>query len=91
MKKDYKKLYEALKEEFEQWQFESIKWSVEDFTCLEKDGWQITEEQAQDALLHMIRKHDCEYGTTWTTVDYYYELYGEEVEEGTELWRKENN
>jgi hypothetical protein len=89
MKKDYKKAYKALQEYFEQYQRESIKWGVEDFICFEKEGWQINEEQAQDALEHMIRKADCSIGVTWDTVDYYYEFYGEKVEIGTELWRKE--
>ena len=78
--KDYKAMYKALEQEFEQYKRESIKWSVEDFTMLEKEGWQITEEQAQEALEHMVRKHDCNNGITWETVDYFYELYGEENE-----------
>lgn len=85
---NYKKAYEDLKKEFEQYRMESIKWSVEDFTMLEKDGWEITEEQAQDALEDMIRHADCNYGVTWESVHCYYERYGEEVEEGTEKWRE---
>jgi hypothetical protein len=88
MKKNYKKMYEELAVVFAQWQLESIKWSACDFTELQKNGWQISEEQAQDALEDMIRHSDCNFGTTWEDVDYYYEEYGEKVEEGKEAWRK---
>jgi len=88
MRKNYKKMYEDLVEEFDKYKRESIKWSSCDFTSLEKDGWQISEEQAQEALERMIYKHDANLGITWDSVDYYYEQYGEEVEEGKEAWRK---
>lgn len=85
---NYKKAYEDLVEEFEDYKRHSICWGAEDFTSLEKDGWQITEEQAENACLDMIHHHDCEYGITWDSVNFYYEQYGEEVEEGTEKWRE---
>ena len=77
--KRWKQKYEALKGEFEQYKLESIKWSVEDFTTLEKEGWSITEEQAQEALEEMIQGHDCTIGITWDTVHYYYEQFGTEL------------
>jgi hypothetical protein len=89
MKTNYKQLYHDLLKEFEQYKKQSISWSVLDFTTLSKDGWEITDEQAQDALEHMINKHDCNNGITWETVDYFYEMYGTEVEEGTESWRED--
>ena len=73
----WKQKYEALLSEFEQYKKESIKWDVIDFLCLEMDdGWSITEEQAQKALEDMIRRHDCNDGVTWETVEYYYTQYG---------------
>jgi len=80
--------WQILKEEFEQYKKESIKWSVEDFTWLEKEGWEITEEQAGIALEDMIHHHDCCYGITWDSLDYWYELNGTQVEIGKEKWRK---
>jgi len=88
MKQSYKEKYEALLKEFEQYKLGSIEWSVEDFTSLKVEGFQITEEQAEMALADMIRHHDCNYGITWDTVDEYFSKYAEEVEIGTELWRE---
>jgi hypothetical protein len=85
---NYKKAYEDLVEEFGDYKLHSICWGSNDFTSLEKDGWQITKEQAEEACLDMIHNHDCEHGITWDSVDYYYEQYGKEVEEGKEAWRK---
>jgi hypothetical protein len=77
---DYKKMYEELVKEFNQYQSESIKWSVEDFTEYAPTiGYIMTEEQAQDALYHMIDDHDCEYGITWHTVAFFIEMYGTEI------------
>ncbi len=76
--KDYKKLYEDLLKEFEQYKKESIKWGVADFLDLEVEGFRINEEQAQDALEEMIHRHDCNDGITWTTLNYYYRKYGTE-------------
>ena len=76
-------------EELNQYYKESIKCSVEDFTMYRRDGWQITEERAQEALERMIYKHDASIGISWDSIEYWYDQYGEEVEEGTELWRKE--
>lgn len=89
MKIDYKKRYESLQEEFEKYKRESIKWSVEDFTTMEKEGWSITKKQAQEALEDMIRRHDAQYGISWDTVEYYIEEYGKKAKRGKELWRKE--
>lgn len=74
---NYKEKYEILLKEFEQYKLESIKWSIEDFLSYEMDeGWTITEEQAGLALEEMIRNSDCNYGTTWKDLEYYYEEYG---------------
>lgn len=72
---NYQEKYEQLLAEFKQYQAESIKWTAEDFIHFE-DDYDITWEQAQDALEEMIRKHDAEYGITWHTVEYYKQLYG---------------
>jgi hypothetical protein len=61
--------------EFEQYKRESIKWSVEDFMEME-DEYDITREQAQQALEAMISKHDCNHGITWDDVAYFKSRYG---------------
>ena len=73
---DYKKMYEQLKDEFEQYKRESIKWSVDDFTYFEHPTHTITEEQAEMALDAMIEKHDAGIGINWDVVQYYLEEYG---------------
>jgi hypothetical protein len=77
-----------LQAEFEQYKKESVKWYVEDFTMYKMKGWQINEEQAQEALERMIYKHDSNEGICWITIKHYLEQYGEEVEEGKEAWRQ---
>jgi hypothetical protein len=79
MRKNYKKMYEDLLAEFEQYKKESIKWSVEDFTTLnyEYDDMHITEENAQKALEWVIRNHDCTIGVTWETIREAYEMYAD--------------
>jgi DNA-nicking Smr family endonuclease len=72
---NYQEKYEQLLAEFEQYKRESIKWSVEDFIDLE-DDYDITQEQAQQALEEMIDKHDCNHGITWYDVEYFKQLYG---------------
>lgn len=84
----WKNKYNKLKEKFEQYKTESIKWSIEDFTDMKLDGWSITKDQAQEALNDMINSHDASSGIDWNTVEYYLQKYGTEVEEGKELWRK---
>jgi galactose-1-phosphate uridylyltransferase len=74
---DYKEKYEELLKEFEQYKKESIKWSVEDFTEYEHPEFTINDQQAQDALERMIRKHDASLGISWNTIEYYIEEYGE--------------
>jgi len=67
-----KQAYNSLKEEFEQYKKESIKWGIEDFISRAEDiGYTITEEDAQNSLEDMIDNHDCNYGITWETLDYY--------------------
>jgi hypothetical protein len=80
--------FEDLKEAFEQYKRESIKWSVEDFTGMELDGWSITEEQAQEALEAMINDHDASLGIHWGTVESYIMDYGSPCKHGKELWRQ---
>lgn len=73
---DYKKMYEELQQEFEQYKKESIKWSVEDFLDYNHPTHTVTREQAQEALECMIRKSDYELGTTWYDVEYFIERFG---------------
>jgi hypothetical protein len=75
---NYKKMYEELFQAFEQYKKESIKWSVEDFTDYDHPTHTICRLQAQDALRHMIRKHDAEHGITWADISYHIELFGKE-------------
>jgi hypothetical protein len=77
-----------LEAEFAQYKLESVKWSIEDFIMHQYDGWEITEEQAQEALEKMIHKHDASEGIHWITIECYIEIYGKEVEEGKEAWRQ---
>jgi len=72
---NYQEKYEQLLAEFEQYKRESIKWSVDDFLDYE-DDYNITEEQAQEALEVMIRKHDCNHGITWYDVAYFKQRFG---------------
>ena len=72
----YKKRYEELKIEFEQYKLESIKWSIEDFMDPEDEYYKITKEEAQNALEDMIEHHDCELGITWDTINNYKADYG---------------
>ena len=66
-----------VKTEFEQYKRESVKWSVEDLLGrAEILNYELTDEQAQDALEDMIRKHDCTIGITWDTVDFWVDYYG---------------
>lgn len=74
--KNWKNEYDNLLSEFNQYKKESIKWSVEDFTTLEVEGYLINDQQAQEALEEMIRNHDCNNGITWNDLEYYYEKYG---------------
>lgn len=73
---DYKKMYEELKQEFNQYKKESIKWSVEDFTEYNHEEYTITEEQAQKALECMIRHCDSQFGLSWHDVSYWIEEFG---------------
>lgn len=78
---DYKKMYEDLLAEFEQYKKESIKWSIEDFTTLnaEYDDLFITDENAQKALEMVIRTHDCDLGITWEHIRYAFEEYADKI------------
>lgn len=85
---NYKKEYEKLLKEYEEHRKHSIKWSIEDFTWLELEGWEISDKKAQEALEDMIRHHDAQYGIGWPTVEYYLMEYGKKVKVGKEKWRK---
>ena len=72
-----RKDHNSLQSDFYQYQREAVKWSIEDFFHeAEAMEYDITREQAKDALLHMIQKHDCDLGITWETVRCYIEEYG---------------
>ena len=73
--KDAAKQLAELKEEFEQYKKESVKWGVDDFLHYEKEGYSITPEDAQKALEEMIAAHDAELGINWEVVNYWYEKY----------------
>ena len=64
--------YEALQKEFDQYQKESIKWSIDDLIgTASRNGQILTREKAQEALERMIHKHDPMIGITWDTIDIY--------------------
>lgn len=67
--------YLQLKQEFEQYKKESIKWSVDDFLSLEVEGYHITPENAQKALERMIEMHDASIGINWEVVRFWFEEY----------------
>lgn len=49
-----------------------VIWCREDVIGRAKEwGIEITPEQADDILDEVDRKHDCEVGITWDTLDYY--------------------
>lgn len=59
-----------------------IYWSVEDFklraeTLAEDEDWRekFDESKFLNSLETMIRKHDCNIGITWETIDYYLTEY----------------
>lgn len=65
---------DLLKNEFDQYKQESVKWSWEDiYYPAGEQGYECTKEQAQEILEDMIANHDCEFGITWNTVRYYIE------------------
>ena len=69
--------YNELQKEFEQYKKESIKWSIEDFLEeAEKMRYEITKEQAQEALEEMIYTHDAMFGISWDDVRHYVTEYG---------------
>lgn len=81
---NYQQKYEQLLAEFEQYKKESVKWSVEDFLDHEQDEYVISKEQAQEALEKMIHDHDCGYGITWDTVEYYISEFGTPINDNNE-------
>jgi hypothetical protein len=70
------KQYIAMVDEFAQYRRESIKWSAEDLVDYPHPTHTISLEQAQVALVNMIKNHDAEYGITWNTIAQYVEDYG---------------
>lgn len=79
-----------LQKEFDQYKRESIKWSIEDFLYQEVEGWSINKRQAQEALEHMIRKHDSSIGINWDSINYWITEYGKRVKKGKKPWHKNN-
>ena len=50
----------------------SIIWSTEDVLHQAKEkGVKLTEDEANEILLHMERKHDADIGISWSTIDVY--------------------
>jgi len=63
---------DLIKNEFEQYKRESIKWSWEDiYYPAGEQGYECTKEQAQEILEDMIANHDAEYGINWNVVNSY--------------------
>ena len=51
-----------------------ITWSTEDVLHQAKEkGVKLTEDEANEILLHMERKHDADIGISWGTIDDYIE------------------
>ena len=49
-----------------------IGWSTEDVLHqAKKKGVKLTEDEANEILLHMERKHDADIGISWGTIDVY--------------------
>ena len=49
-----------------------ITWSTEDVLHQAKEkGVKLTEDEANEILLHMERKHDADIGISWGTIDDY--------------------
>mgnify|MGYP003113814818 FL=1 len=50
----------------------NITWSTEDVLHQAKEkGVNLTEDEANEILLQMERKHDADIGISWTTIDVY--------------------
>ena len=50
----------------------NITWSTEDVLHQAKEkGVNVTEDEANEILLQMERKHDADIGISWTTIDVY--------------------
>ena len=50
----------------------NIIWSTEDVLHQAKEkGVKLTEDEANEILLHMERKHDADIGISWGTIDVY--------------------
>ena len=50
----------------------SIIWSTEDVLHQAKEkGVNLTEDEANEILLQMERKHDADIGISWSTIDVY--------------------
>ena len=77
-KNNYRKMYEELKQEFEQYKKESIKWDTDDFINYRHPTHKVNQEQAKQCLIDMIQEHSAEFGVNWNDVAYYIEQYGTE-------------
>ena len=60
---------DLLKNEFEQYKRESVKWSWEDFYEEAKAiGYKCSKKKAQELLEEMISNHDAELGINWNVI-----------------------
>ena len=69
------KEHKLLLAEFEQYKLESIKWGVGDLINMNKNPSKQKINKTQEALEDMIHHHDCNYGITWETLEYYRKEY----------------
>lgn len=72
---------QSVKNELELLAKECVRWSIEDFKYAAKlkrgEDWEewYDKNRFDEALNNMINKHDCSYGITWNTVEYYLNEY----------------
>ena len=72
MEPNFKKMFEKLEKEFNQYKAESVKWSWEDFQGRAQDrGIKLSKKKCQELLEQMIRKHDASIGINWDVLDCY--------------------
>lgn len=57
----------------------AIKWHIEDVKMRGKQRKiELTDEQASDILQIVEKRHDCEIGISWDTIDIHTDIYLEE-------------
>lgn len=63
-------------DEYEKKMKGAVCWAPEDMIHMAKtEGWELSEDDAQEALEEMIDEHDCSVGITWETVSFYIDKY----------------